>query len=93
MLAELDLPKLPDGYRWRFFINGIGNPELNLEKHVAFGKYSSIGYNLPAITVRYEGCTIEEAIVQGAEKLYNEKRRWWEKPEVNEYIKYVGTSN
>ncbi len=91
MLSELNLPNLPDGYRWQFFINRIGNPELNLEKHVAFGSYTSIGYDLPSLTVKYDGCTIEQAIEKGAEKLYEKNKRWWERPNVDAYKKYVGT--
>jgi hypothetical protein len=94
MLADLDLPKLPQGFRWKFVINSIGNPELNLEQHVAFGLYDSIGYDLPATTVNHRGGTIEEAIKKGAEKLYSQNNwRWEKKQKVEGYIKYVGTSH
>lgn len=93
MLSELNLPNLPKGFRWRFYINCIGSPKLVLEKHIAFGQYSEIGYDLPELTVKYSGGTIEEAIQAGAEKIYKDKQRWFTKPDVSEYTKYVGTTN
>jgi hypothetical protein len=92
MLSELNLPKLPDGFRWRFYISSIGNPILALEKHVAFGKYSEIGSEHPQLTAKYSRITIEEAIQKDAEKLYEAKRRWWEWPDVTDCQKYVGTA-
>jgi len=41
--------------------------------------------------VKYDGCTIEQAIEKGAEKLYEKNKRWWERPNVDAYKKYVGT--
>lgn len=81
MLSDIDLPKLPDGYRWKFYKSkASGNEILAIQKKRA-GLWFNEEISFPSVYTY--GNTIEQSIQSAAR---NAMRRF-----NNDMSRYYGT--
>lgn len=90
MLNNINLPKLPHGYRWR--LCNKYNPVLHLEAHVAFGLYNSISSKV--LDKSLDDDDEIRADIENAAKIIEAKMQGMLYPKRNKkYSKYEGVSN
>jgi len=88
MLSDIDLPKLPHGYRWR--LCNKYNPTLYLEAHVAFGLYNFVDSELLDKSLEDDD-EIRKNILSAAEKIKSDMHGLLYPTKNKKYYKYEGT--
>lgn len=82
MLSDIDLPKIPDGYRWKFYKGISGHSIIALQKRKC-GVWFDVSCGFPSV-YEYKS-SIEGAIRQAAEYAY-------QKAQIDiKYSKHYGT--